>query len=204
VNSPALSPTERDFVLRLILILVLFFTFLAIQYLPVWGLFFLAAALVLAAKFVGSRLLTWAFIAPFRMQGIILRGAEVNVHSIRHASPPSKSVPAHEDDPEPDKPRHCYLLDATITPMPDTHEVRSWQPAALYFTLPDTPLETLDETCEMVECEVLRDGEFVLDNDGLYEGPLRVRLLLEVDEDVRELEMRYFFQPVARIDVPER
>src|SRR5262245_39703934 len=155
---------------------------------------------------------------PFRMKGAVLKGASIQIHSIRPAEPPAKREPRieqsedgdHADDvdqeafKEEDKtPRRYYSLDVTITPKPPTGKFQLWEPTELLLVDPSVAndIESDQDHCVISKFELEDDGQFT-DAFEKYDGPRRLRLLLGVKEGVRELRFRYYFEPFGNVTIP--
>src|SRR5262245_6527418 len=87
----------------------------AIKYLPWWASVALFAAFAVALKFCIRPLLTKLFLLPFKAKGAVLRGATIEVHSVRSAAPPPPSSEPSEatsaEDPAEAGPWNYYEVE---------------------------------------------------------------------------------------------
>ena len=204
-------------IVLLLLIMLVVAMIIAIKYLPWWGSVLLFAGLILAARYGGGWLIKRLFMIPFKMKGAVLKGAEIQIHSVVPAQAPAKreSTPSDADaqddnddedvsDEEDDKtPRRYYSLDVTITPAPSQGKFQFWEPTELLLVHPSAAndIDTDDNSCVISNVEVEEDGEFRSDGEK-YPGPRRLRLLLGVKEGVRELRFRYYFEAFGNVTLP--
>jgi hypothetical protein len=173
--------------LRLILILTLVLLFLAFRFLPWWALLGILVILVLLWRF----LLGWVFatllMIPLRKQGKVLRGARVDVHSLRPTERPATvtaiaspaSIEETHHDPsapqgeteeadevplaEPDSPRDWFEIDITITPPPAKDQFTYWDIEGVMLVKPGSSLNDEDDSCHVRSVHLVREGVELLD-----------------------------------------
>lgn len=182
--------------IRIVLLILFVLLVLAFKFLPWWGILALGAAIIILSKFVAKRAILWLFSMPFRAKGKVLRGAVVEVHSIRATAPPirkpsaerprlasetiddsdqSESEDADEDfgdDAEPDIPRNYYEVDVTITPGTPTGPFHLWEYAEVSLVRPNKRWDDEDDSCRIESVDLIREGTVLLnagesdDDDG--------------------------------------
>lgn len=167
----------------------------------------LAANLVLLfvlKKLIG-RLITKAFTAPFKAKGAVLRGATAEIHSVTPASAP---VRREDDDEDPAAEAGSlvhYLIDVTVTPVPNDGPFQHWEPGDIRLVLPtakpdDTDGDDDDGVIHAVR--IWQDGAFVDDEGMKFPGPQRLELHVGVAPTVREVRFRYYFELFGTVRFP--
>jgi len=162
----------------------------------------------------------------------VLRGATLEVHSIKPASMPKEvaenllalEAPDDEDDDEPDPKadqdyadRRWHTIEATIFPAPPPDTKRrtdaTWDPHGLRIV----PLEAKriefmkfksdeEETpeCDLWELELIEEGSAtrLADDTDSVIGPRRLRFVVGTPPKYRLLKMQYFTEHFGRMELP--
>jgi hypothetical protein len=184
---------------------------------------FILLALVWLAKIVIGKLVKRFALGLFGMKAGVLKGAAMNVHSVRSIPKPAKpevkpneaetsvgaETPAdkEEDDSEPDKPEppKDYLeVDVTITPKGEAgHSV--WEPSELMLTsekirsLADLENKEVGTTHSV---EIWNGTSFGPDDPGKYPGEQRLKIVFAVKPATTEAWLHYYHEPIGRLKFP--
>src|SRR5262245_2547601 len=197
-------------------ILVVFFLVVVgvvaiIKYLPWWVSVALFAVFVATAKYSIRPLLTQLFLLPFKAKGAVLRGATVQVHSVRSVPPPPPSSdPSENETPKDDSeagPRYFYEVDLTVTPKASDGPFQLWGPGELQLVgLKGKPVCDSDDEaetlCSVKNLEVQQEGRFQSDEGMKFPGQQRLKLLAAVRPGVSQLQCRYYFELFGTVDFP--
>ncbi|MFC1707170.1 hypothetical protein ACFL59_10200 [Planctomycetota bacterium] len=161
------------------------------------------------------------FLAPFRLKGAVLKGAELEVHAITPAEPPKREPPEEDADseadddaeeeeglvePEDDTERTWYLMECTITPSEPTGQFTRWEPDELLLVdfdrvvNEDTDLD--DDSCRVSEVKVLGPGD-IDEEHAKFEGPLRLSLHLGTKAGAKRLKVQYYFETFGDVQLPQ-
>jgi len=194
-----------------LVLLLLLALAVAIVYLPWWATVLLVAAGVLLAKPLGSWLFVRLIVAPIRLKGSVLRGAELVVHGVEPTQAPEPQPCTDDDDDEvaPAEPLAWYWLDLTITPrLAKGARFTHWEPGDLSLAHPDARPPSLkdddepEDVGQVHDVQVWVDGDFAPDEIGKYEGSQRVRLLAGMNPDATLAKLRYYFEFVGTVRFP--
>ncbi len=164
----------------------------------VWvGLIVLGAVLALSAKHLFRQLL----LAPFKMKGRVLEGAELKV---RHTDYEGTVPPPAGGEEEP---RHRYVVEVEIHPKPVSGEFAHWEPGELMAVRPGSPPASSSDgpTGELGgvgALQVWENDAWIEDQGGKYPGPQRLRLTLDLAEPVDRIVLRYYFHDLGEVRVP--
>ncbi len=161
-------------------------------------------ALVLATKFFGGRLLEEVFSMPFKAKGAVLRGAAVEIHTIKpitfadiQALRKNNSADDDDENSVPDASRKYFVVDATVKPVAGSSGTfQLWEPGELLLAGPDAkPRDSDDEEiCRIERLEIETEGRFAADEGMKYGGPQRLRLTIGVAPGTARLQFRYYFE----------
>lgn len=214
------------------LFLLLGFTvvYLLIKFVDLWVILVVAVALFVGIKLFGGKVFEFflmrVFMSPFKAKGAVLKNAKAEVHSVQTAARPlDRPALEHrrndgddedfdeddEDDfdehdeeggPAAEEPRDYYQVEVTVTPYAPTGAFKLWEPGELQLVKPGIGWDDADDTCEVYETEIWRDGQYYPDEGMKYGGELRVRLLIGVKPGTRKLEFRYYFEPFGEVVLP--
>jgi len=191
---------------------------LGARFLPWWALGLIGLALAFGLKFAMKRILTYLFVAPFRMNGAVLKSATIQVHSVAPASTPpgdpNKLGAVNGDagigiastpDQEPVS-RQYFDLDVTIHPDRSNGKFPLWEPGELTLVRPEAKTtlanDQENEACVIKQVQIEQAGQFQPEEGYKYEGPQRLRLLLAVHEGVRQLKFSYYFVEFGSVQLP--
>jgi hypothetical protein len=181
----------------------------AVKMLPWWALVVGLVALVFAGKFLLKRLIRKLFLAPFKAKGAVLKGATATVHSVAATAAPEPDSPAETSA---DKaiapataPQH-FLVDVTIVPRETKGPFQHWAPSELNLVKPESLMrpesdepDDEDAACEVVNIEALENGSWAKDDGLKFAGPLRLKMLLRIQQGVNRLKFRYYFEEFGEI-----
>lgn len=196
-------------------------TVAAFRYLEWWQAI-LASAATFGMLVFGAKLLIKSFLGNlgnmakglFEIKSKVLRGATVQVHSVRPTAVPADLVPeepgddADEDEEPPADPRDLawYEVDATIFPAGDTGTpMTHWDLDDLRLVPFDAPAADLDDDvpeAEMHGLRVVADGEPAEPDGSKFLGPQRLHFTAGLPKGVRAAKFRYYFEDFGRIELP--
>ena len=136
----------------------------------------------------------------FRVKSRVLKGATVDVHSVR-------SVPAPEqDDDEPEL--AWYEVEATIFPANAPGPMTHWDLDDLRLvpanTLDRIGLNSPDDEQEIGFDRVwlIENGEALEPQQSKFHGPQRLRFTTGLPKGVTAWKFRYYFEQFGRIELP--
>jgi len=112
-----------------------------------------------------------------------------------------------EDDSEPDSskpelPRDYYWVEATLTPDSAAGKsFKHWEPGELIVSRPGrNPMDDQsDDVGELDQLQVFENGVFKPDQGMKYPDAQRLRLLLAVLPELREVQLNYYFETLGSI-----
>ena len=187
---------------------------------------FILIAAVWLAKIVISTLVKKFALGLFGMKAGALKGATMNVHSIRSVPKPpaveleldeqeseaaaqledAKDDEADEDlEPdEPETPKDYVEVDLTVTPKGNSCN-SIWEPTELILTSERIKgLEDLEEkevgTTHSVQ--VWNGTAFGPDAPGKYPGEQRLKIVFEVNPGARDAWLHYYHEPIGQLKLP--
>lgn len=187
---------------------------------------FILIAAIWLAKVVISSLVKKLALGLFGMKAGALKGATMNVHSIRSVpKPPEREVESDEDDSdeveeledakdgeaedeseadEPEVPKDYVEVDLTVTPRGDSCN-SIWEPTELILTSERIKsLEDLEEkevgTTHSVE--IWNGTAFGPDDPGKYPGEQRLKIIFEVKLGARDAWLHYYHEPIGQLKLP--
>ena len=155
-----------------------------------------------------------------RSLGKPLKDATVTVRSVTPAPEPDPSVFRTGDDEDddafeadleasgmPDGDYEWYKIDAEIVPNPDAEgNPALWNPDGLGIRKDDGRSRSaldFDVDCLVAQCEVWRDGEFVVtDEHGSVLGPARIRLYVGVAPGTRNVRFWFMGELFGHVQLP--
>lgn len=188
--------------------------------------FFLIAAAWLA-KIVISNLVKKFALGLFGMKAGALKGASLNVHSMKSIPKPPAPVPEPDDresdqpgadqlddgddetegasEPdEPEPPKDYVEVDLTITPNPDACN-SIWEPSELILTsemiksLSDLENKEVGTTHSV---EIWDGAAFGPDDPGKYPGAQRLKIIFAVKPGARDAWLHYYHEPIGQLRLP--
>jgi hypothetical protein len=215
-------------------VLFAFFTFIvatvaAFVYLDWWWAISVSLITMLTLVQLGGVVLRWrlrrmgeVFQGLFKVKSQVLKGANIHVHSVTRAAPPtlplleSDQKGEAEEDETPDVPAPpqgplaWYCIDLTIEPVADPGPMQHWDVSDLRLIAGNARVPAnLDEREEEPDFELheieIEDGEqgrFRMAEEGKYAGRQRLRFLVGLPSELREVKFRYYFEEFGRIVLP--
>lgn len=187
---------------------------------------FILIAAVWLAKVVISSLMKKFALGLFGMKAGALKGATINVHSIRWVpKPPELEVEFEEDDEavaeledandggeaeddsesdEPETPKDYVEVDVTVTPRGDSCN-SVWEPTELILTSERIKsLEDLEgkEVGTTHSVEIWNGTAFGPDDPGKYPGEQRLKIIFEVKLKARDAWLHYYHEPIGQLKLP--
>gem|GEM_PF-1100087 len=206
------APAEtRRFSAKKIIVILVLLVFLVgfivmVKFLPWWA----SVAIVIVAGgltwFLGKYLLKRLFIAPFRMKGKALAGAEAIVHGITAAELPS----VDEEEPDAVSERdslNWYYLDVTITPKDQSEGFTYWEPGELALVRMDANPEEIEEdtqsAAQIHDYRIFSDGSFREDEIYKHPGAQRLQLHVGVKPGETQLQFRYYFELFGNVAIQD-
>jgi hypothetical protein len=202
VRRPESRGILRNIPIFKILIVIFIVGFvLIVKFLPWWASVGIIIAGLAGIVWGGKFLFKRFFMGAFGAKGKVLAGADVTVHQIRPASPPTVE---EEEEEEFDRSHDWYYLDVTITPGPSSGKFTHWEPGEMCLVgLDAKPEELEDEEHEVAlisGCKVFADGEFREYEGEKYPGPQRIEYHVGVKPEVGPLQFRYYFELFGRVE----
>lgn len=168
-----------------------------------WVIWLVVLVLLVALAFSAKHLFRQAVLAPFRMKGSALRGAECRVLRVEHRG----AVPAEEEG-EDGLPAlaHRYLVELEIVPKAAADaSFRLWEPAELRASVPGSKPDGEAEESDLGTVGEIQvwDGTAWIEDDGAkYPGPQRLRLTFDLRRPVDRFVLRYYFEDVGEVRTP--
>ncbi len=190
-------------IFKILIVLFIVGFVLIVKFLPWWASVGMIIAGLVGLVWGGKFLFKRFFMGAFGAKGKVLAGADVTVHQIRPANPPT--VEEEEEEEEFDRSQFdWYYLDVTITPGPSSGKFTHWEPGEMCLVgLDAKPEELEDEEHEVAlisGCKVFTDGEFREYEGEKYPGPQRVEYHVGVKPGVGPLQFRYYFELFGRVE----
>ena len=144
----------------------------------------------------------------FRVKSRVLRGATVDVHTLRPVPAPEEFEP--EDDTQPVM-LDWFEIDATIFPAPNAAgPMNDWDIDDLRLVPIDEPDREPLESAE-IENEIGFNRIAIVENGVASEpdqsklhGPQRLRLVAGLPRGIRVWKFRYYFEQFGRVELPAR
>jgi hypothetical protein len=191
---------------------------------------FIIFAFLWVAKFLIKSLVKKFALSLFGMKARALRGATMNIHSIKSISKPPERAPEQDMDDEdeeledgeeampvaeaqpvvkttqPEDPKDYIELDVTITPIQkDGNSV--WEPTELILT--SSKIKSLadianKEIGSVHSVEVWNGSAFGPDDPGKYPGEQRLKIIFEVKPGENAGWMYYYNEPIGQLNLPVR
>ncbi len=134
----------------------------------------------------------------FDADGRVLRGATADVHIVRPAPPAAIDRPG----------LRWYEVEVTIFPdSANAGPAARWDVKGLRLApadaAPPAPLgDRGSGEFEPHDLVLMENGEPVIPVDGIVTGPRRVRFVVGVPREVRDVQFRYYFEQFGHIGVP--
>lgn len=188
----------------IVLVVLLVALFLMFKFLPWWASLIIIVAVVLSLKWVVPFLIGRIFMAPFKLKGKVLAGAQVTIHEVKPADAPDFDDDYDDDDYEDDDYEDdeaarlkWHYVDVTITPQSATEGFTHWEPGELFLVGMDAKPDEMgaeEGVSRIADCRVFEDGEFREDEGRKYNGPQRIELHLGVKPGVQALQFNYYFE----------
>ncbi len=186
---------------KLIFLFLIFCFFLAMRYLPWWGILAFFVGIYAFGKFLGPWIARLILMRLFGSKSKALRNAKAEFSAVQAITR------SDADDTRPH-----YELEVAVTPLVDaTAQFQLWEPGELRFVPPGTPRvgsvrDGTDEpdVVEVVNLEVYRDGKFEKEEGLKYSGPQRLKLIIATQPGVNALMLRYYFEDFAQLQLPQR
>jgi hypothetical protein len=163
--------------------------YLAVKFLPWWGLLLGVVALFIVGKFVAAKILTALLTLPFKAKGAVLKGATAQINSV---------VPVPSND---ESNNLQYQVEVTITPANANGAFSLWEPGELRLATPGSKIDSSSEEngCDIENIEVEQDGQFVADEGLKYPGPQRLKFRISVPPGTSVVRFRYYFEEFGEI-----
>jgi hypothetical protein len=183
---------------------------------------FLILALLWVAKLVIKSLVKNLALRLFGMKSRVLRGATMNIHSIKSVPKPAESEPEPDgkdedaDDQgeekenqlvkttEPPSPKDYVELDVTITPKLNAGD-SVWEPSELILT--SEKIKSLADLEEkeigtVHSLEVWGGSAFGPDDPGKYPGEQRLKIIFEVEPGANSCWLHYYNELIGQLKLP--
>ena len=144
----------------------------------------------------------------FRVKSRVLRGATVDVHSVRPVPSPEEFEP--EDDAQPAE-LDWFEIEATIFPAPNAvGPMTHWDLDDLRLVPIDEPNREPLEAAE-IESEIgfariaiVENGVASEPEQSTLHGPQRLRFVAGLPRGIRVWKFRYYFEQFGRVELPPR
>lgn len=186
---------------------------------------FILIAMVWLAKIVISQLVKKFALGLFGMKAGALKGATMNIHSIRSIPKPPEPAPEPDDNEsdepddeesedsdeeetsesdEPEAPKDYIEMDVTITPKAGAGD-SVWEPTELILTSEKikslTDLED-KEVGTTHSVEIWNGTGFGPDDPGKYPGEQRLKIIFEVKLGASDAWLHYYHEPIGQLKLP--
>jgi hypothetical protein len=213
-------------------LLFAFFTFIVVTvagfvYLDWYWALVVSLITMLTLVQAGMALIRWRlrrmgrlFQELFTVKSQVLRGAAAAVHAVTRAAAPTRPLldyehpddeSQHEDEQEPaPKLLAWYCMDVTITPAEKPGPMGHWDLDDLRLVAGNARVprsndeDDTEPTYAPEEIEIEHEGRFRVAQEAKYGGPQRLRFLVGVPAELREVKFRYYFEEFGRIILPGR
>jgi hypothetical protein len=194
--------------------------------------FIIIAMVWIGKKVVGAVIKKFA-LGLFGMKSGVLKGATVNVHSVRPVPKPvmeraesdddedeSEMTPAQREESqrldreiaeaeareEVENPKHYYEVDMTVLPHESVDADSHWEPTE--FMLTTEPIKSLEDIEEKeagtVHKVMVWDGNaFGPDDPGKYPGQQRLLVTFAVKPGMRSAFLQYYDQSLGDVTFPD-
>jgi hypothetical protein len=177
----------------------------AIKFLPWWASLTLLAIGIAGIRWGSKLFLKQVFMVPFKMKGKVLAGASVKMNGCTAAPRPSSCRYGDEELDEETNQRYqqmeWYYLDVSINPVAQSEGCgfMLWEPSELIMVSTNVKAKDLEngldgDACEMHDCKIFVDGQFVEDEESKYEGSQRLQLHIGVLPSINKLQFQYYFE----------
>lgn len=183
------------------------------------GLFifpFVLVGFVWLAKIVIGKLVKRFALGLFGMKAGALKGASMNVHSVRSIPKPvepevesntvatGEEAELHEDPEETEPPKDYLEVDVTITPKGGGNN-SVWEPGE--FILTSEKIKSLSdlehkEVGTTHSVEIWNGTEFGPDDPGKYPGEQRLKVVFAVTPGATEAWLHYYHEPIGQLRFP--
>ena len=207
---------------KLLIILIVFAVACVImfKYLPIWVSLVIVVLGLLSLRWIIPYMAKRLFMAPFKMKGKALSGAEIEIHAVRSAAAPETQQPEpsgndegeeeadedYGDEDEFDYSQYAwYHVDVTVTPHPTGEGFTYWEPGELMLVGPDAVEVDVDgDEAEVHDLRIFTDGAFREYEGEKYEGPQRLELHVGVKPGINALQFRYYFELFGHVPIPAK
>ena len=204
--------------LRLLLFALFVFvvvTIAAFVYLEWWQAILVSFATFMLLVYGAKLMVRWAvariknFASElFRVKSRVLRGATVDVHTLRPVPAPEEFEP--EDDTQPVM-LEWFEIEATIFPAPNAvGPMTHWDLDDLRLVPIDEPNREPLEAAE-IESEIgfariaiVENGVASEPQQSTLHGPQRLRFVAGLPRGIRVWKFRYYFEQFGRVELPPR
>jgi len=183
------------------------------KYLPIWASLVIVVLGLFSLRWIIPYMAHRLFMAPFKMKGKALSGAEIEIHAVRPAAAPelSENEDDEEDFDEDDYSEYDYSeyawyhVDVTITPHPKGEGFTYWEPGELMLVGPDAVAVDVDgDEADIHDLRVFAGGAFREYEGEKYEGPQRLELHVGVKRGFNALQFRYYFELFGHVPIPAK
>lgn len=178
--------------IRILLVVFFILSFLAIRNLPWWVSLSIGLAIILLGKYFAAAIFHRLIMWPFRAKGKVLRGASVEVHSVKPIPRPvdfdddrlieddelDENNELYENEAEVKVPRDFFEIEVTITPQPSTGPFYLWDYHDITLGAPEQPWNSDDDTCVVYSVQRVRNVKLLYPesrSNGEAETSLSVR-----------------------------
>ena len=186
---------------------------------------FLIIGLIWLTKLIVVNLIKRFALGLFGIKAGVLKGATINIHSIKSIpKPPEPADEPEADDSDPDNPETPAIgekgdeqparpedvkdyveLDVTITPRSGT-DGAVWEPSELILT--SDKIKSLADVGEKEvgtahSVEIWNGTAFGPDDPGKYPGEQRLKIIFAVKPGTANGWLYYYNQPIGQLQLPQ-
>jgi hypothetical protein len=199
-----------------ILVVLVVIAILAIKYLPWWALIVILVGGALLLRWGVKLAVKQAFLLPFKAKGKVLQGAQVQVHQIQTVGMPvlTRDLDTDEADYADRRSRYhqlkWYSVDVSIFPKAqDQVPFPAWSPGEMLLVPPGSQIKDLEslanlESAEIHDYAIYRSDRFTPDHEGKHLGSQRVKFIVGIEPEVRQMQFRYYLELFGQVDFPDR
>jgi hypothetical protein len=199
-----------------ILVALVVIAILAIKYLPWWALILILVGGALLLRWGAKVAVKQAFLLPFKAKGKVLQGAQVQVHQVQSVGIPVlfRDADLGEAEYADRRSRYhqlkWYSVDVSILPKAQGQvPFPAWEPGEMLLVPPGsrvTDLESLSqmESAEIHDYALYRNNDFAPDHEGKHLGAQRIKYIVGIEPEVKQLQFRYYLERFGQVEFPDR
>jgi hypothetical protein len=199
-----------------ILVALVVIAILAIKYLPWWALILILVGGALLLRWGARLAVKQAFLLPFKAKRKVLQEARVQVHQVQSVGMPVLLRDPDSDDAEFADRRSryhqlkWYSVDVSISPQTQEQvPFPAWEPGEMLLVPPGSQVKDLEslrnfESAEIHDYGIYRSDRFMPDHEGKHLGSQRLKFIVGIQPEVKQLQFRYYLELFGQVEFPDR